>query len=113
MKNKIKSLYLTLLLIFINFQNVYATGGIISSLEGTTGGATDTIKSFGGKAIAIASTIGAITSVVVLVIIGMKYIAGSADEKANYKETLTPYFIGAILVFAASSIAGVVYKFVT
>ena len=36
---------------------------------------------------------------------------GSAEEKAEYKKTLLPYVIGAALVFAASTIATVVYNF--
>ena len=35
---------------------------------------------------------------------------GSVDERAEYKKTLLPYVIGAGLVFAASSIAQIVYN---
>ena len=38
---------------------------------------------------------------------------GSAEEKAEYKKTMLPYVIGAILVFAASNIAGLVFNFAT
>ena len=38
---------------------------------------------------------------------------GSAEEKAEYKKTLMPYVIGAALVFAASTIAGVLYSFLS
>ncbi len=34
---------------------------------------------------------------------------GSAEERAEYKKTLFPYFIGAILIFAATSLAQMVY----
>ena len=54
--------------------------------------------------------IGSIISVLVLVILGIKYMMGSAEEKAEYKKTMIPYLIGAILVFAASNIAGVMYN---
>ena len=36
---------------------------------------------------------------------------GSAEEKAEYKKTLLPYIIGAALVFAAATIASVVFNF--
>ena len=55
--------------------------------------------------------IGSIVSVLALVIIGVKYMLGSVEEKAEYKKTLMPYIIGAGLVFAASAIATVVYNF--
>ena len=35
-------------------------------------------------------------------------VKGSAEEKAEYKKTMIPYIIGAILVFAASAIASIV-----
>ncbi len=35
---------------------------------------------------------------------------GSVSEKAEYKKTLMPYVIGASLVFAASSIAQLIYS---
>ena len=33
---------------------------------------------------------------------------GSAQEKAEYKKTMIPYVIGAILVFGASTVATIV-----
>lgn len=38
---------------------------------------------------------------------------GSAEEKAEYKKTLMPYFIGAVLIFAASAFAQAIYSFVS
>lgn len=71
--------------------------------EGTGG-----IKTLGNQIIGIITTIGIVVSVVVLVILGIKYMIGSAEEKAEYKKTMIPYIIGAILVFAASTIASIV-----
>lgn len=71
------------------------------------------IETLGNKIIQIVSVIGSIASVIVLVILGIKYMMGSAEEKAEYKKTLLPYIIGAALVFAASSIAGIVFNFAT
>lgn len=64
----------------------------------------------GNSAIKVLSTIGMIVSVIALVIIGIKYMLGSTEDRAEYKKSLLPYIIGAILVFAASSIASIVYN---
>ena len=72
---------------------------------------TNSIGNLGNNIIQIVSTIGSIASVIVLVVLGIKYMMGSAEEKAEYKKTLLPYIIGAALVFAASSIAGMVFSF--
>ena len=42
--------------------------------------------------------VGTILSVGVLMVLGIKYMMGSAQEKAEYKKTFVPYIIGAILV---------------
>ncbi len=77
------------------------------------GGNVDTTKidTLGNQIITIVSTVGSIVSVIVLVVLGVKYMMGSAEEKAEYKKTLLPYIIGAALVFAASTIAGVIFNF--
>ena len=78
-----------------------------------TGSATDVsgITNIGNQLITIVSTVGSVASVIVLIILGLKYMMGSAEEKAEYKKTLLPYVIGAGLVFAASAIAGIVFSF--
>lgn len=68
------------------------------------------INDLGNQVITVVSTIGSVVSVIVLVILGLKYMMGSAEEKAEYKKTLLPYVIGAALVFAASTIAGIVFS---
>ena len=68
--------------------------------EGTEGG--EEVQALGNQ------IIGIVVSVLVLVILGIKYMIGSAQEKAEYKKTMIPYVIGAILVFAASTVATIV-----
>ena len=72
---------------------------------------TDSISKLGGQIIGIVTTIGSVVAVLILVVLGVKYMMGSAEEKAEYKKTLMPYVIGAVLVFAASTLAHVIYNF--
>ena len=55
--------------------------------------------------------IGIVLSVVILIIIGIKYMLGTVEEKANYKETLLPYIIGAFLLFTGSIVPQLIYVF--
>ena len=55
--------------------------------------------------------IGSIVSVLALVIIGIKYMMGSVEEKAEYKTKMIYYIIGAVLVFAISNISVMLYNF--
>lgn len=82
-----------------------------SSIDGTSGVDVGNISTLGNSVVKILTTVGVVASVIVLVVLGIKYMMGSAEEKAEYKKTLMPYVIGAGLVFAASGIANIVYTF--
>lgn len=64
-----------------------------------------------GTILGFVQVIGSAIAVIMIVVLGIKYMVGSAEEKAEYKKTLLPYIIGAGLVFAASAIAGIVFGF--
>ena len=76
------------------------------------GGSADTtnLESVGANIVDIVTTIGIIVAVVVLLVLGIKYMMGSASEKAEYKKTMIPYLIGAVLIFGASAIAKAVIQ---
>ena len=82
------------------------------SLPELTGIKTDTkeIEKVGNAVIQVLSVVGSILSVIVIVVLGIKYMLGSVEEKAEYKRTLIPFLIGAIFIFAESTIAGIVYQ---
>ena len=65
----------------------------------------DGINNVGKNIISVITTIGIIVAVIVLLILGIKYMMGSASEKAEYKKTMIPYLVGAVLIFGASAIA--------
>lgn len=106
-KTKIMTIFTILLSLFWT-SNTYAFG--ISDLTGKSVSNAE-LKNAGNSMITIVTTIGAVVSVVVLIILGLKYMMGSVEERADYKKTMMPYIIGATLVFAASAIAGMIYSF--
>ena len=63
-----------------------------------------------GDILAVIRTIGIIASVVVLTIIGLKYIFSSVEEKAEYKQTIAPYVIGCVLLVSATTVPSMVYN---
>lgn len=72
---------------------------------------TTEIQTVGQNVVGILQTVGIVLSVVVLIILGIKYMMGSAEEKAEYKKTMIPYIVGAALIFAASAFAQVIFSF--
>ena len=69
------------------------------------------IVEVGQDIIGILRTVGVVLSVIVLIILGIKYMMGSAEEKSEYKKTFIPYIVGAALIFAASVFAETIYGF--
>lgn len=55
-------------------------------------------------------TVGILASIISLSIIGIKFMYGSVDERAQYKQTLVPWVIGAIMVFAMTTIPTIIYE---
>ena len=49
-----------------------------------------------------------IIAVVMIAVLGVKYMMGSVEEKVEYKKTLVPLLVGAVLVFGAAAIAKVI-----
>lgn len=83
-------------------------GDIAGSLTGTQSSAQNDVTKIGNQIIGIITTVGVVVAVIVLLILGIKYMMGSASEKAEYKKTMIPYLVGAILIFGASAITKVV-----
>lgn len=67
------------------------------------------IQTFGGKILGIVQTVGVVIAVVIIVVIGVKYLMGSAEEKAEYKKTMIPYIVGAALVGIGPMVANAIY----
>lgn len=65
-----------------------------------------------GTIFGIVNAIGVVCSVAVLAIVGIKYMVGSVEAKAEYKKTMMGYMIGAILLFTGTTIPNIIYKVV-
>lgn len=83
---------------------------MFSSQIKVSGTAAEEVKDVGGKVVGMVQVIGTMVSVGMLGVLGVKYSLGSAEERAEYKKTLFPYFIGSILIFGASNLTQVIYK---
>lgn len=78
--------------------------------QNLNGNADQQITRVGGNIVNIIQVIGIVVAVIVLLVIGIKYMMGSASEKAEYKKTMIPYLVGAVLVFAGTSLVKVIYS---
>ena len=54
--------------------------------------------------------IGTVLSIIILIILGIKFMLGSVEEKANMKESLKPYIIGVIILFTSTLIPRIIFN---
>ena len=113
MKKKTIKILLVMIMLIVAFTVTVNAATSGKDPTGYTGGgaSVDRIEGLGNKIIQIVSVIGSIASVIVSVVLGIKYMMGKKKKKAEYKKTLLPYIIGAAFVFAASTLASVIYNF--
>lgn len=67
-------------------------------------------EKFGGAVGSVIQIVGTMVSVGTMMIIGIRYVVASADEKAEYRERMLPYFIGAVLLFGASNVVNIIFE---
>lgn len=63
-----------------------------------------------GIIVKIVQVVGSIISVICLIVLGVKYMMGTVQEKAEYKKVLLPYVVGAALLFATTNLLGIIYS---
>lgn len=101
-------LFITMFLfVLIFFETMSLAGEILNPGDYQTtlqyGDATY-IFNKGGALLKLLRNIAAIVSVVTITIIGVRYMVGSVEQKAEYKQTMIPVVIGCILVGSLSAI---------
>ena len=64
----------------------------------------------GGAIVSTLRIIGIVIAVAGLMIIGIKYMISSVEQKAEYKKTMIPYLVGCILIFAITTIVSIIYE---
>ena len=111
--NKILSVAVIIVMLIFTVNTYVNAIPSPNSIKPDTNITSNTIELAGNKIVAILQTVGVVLSVVILIVIGIKYMMGSAEEKAEYKKTFMPYIVGAALIFAASLFAQVAFDFFT
>lgn len=71
---------------------------------------TSGITSTAGKIMGLIRNIAVIAGVLIIAILGLKYMIGSTEEKAEYKKSFMPLIIGIVVVMGASQIATMIFS---
>ena len=71
------------------------------------------INNITGKVLGIVQTIATYVSVGILIVIGIKYIMGSVEEKSEMDKKLWIYVVGAIMAFATTTLLTYIYNYIS
>lgn len=63
-----------------------------------------------GNILNIITVIGIVVGVITLIVIGIKYMVGTVQEKAEYKKTMFSYIIGLVLLISVCSFVQIIYR---
>lgn len=66
------------------------------------------LKEIGNKITYSISTFASIISAIFILLIGIKYMLGSVEERAEYKESMKPFLIGNLLIFGIVNILKII-----
>ena len=86
---------------------------VLNEINGNGNVQINDLTKVGNNIVTIIQVVGIVIAVIVLLVIGIKYMMGSASEKAEYKKTMIPYIVGAVLIFAGTSLVRVIYSLST
>ena len=104
-----------IMILFVGLVSAYASDveGIIGSMNGTSKIATDgnRIRTTLNNVIGLIQIAGTGISVVMVTMLGIKYILASPSEKADVKKQIAPMLIGCVLVFGAVNLVAIVADF--
>ena len=102
---KVMSLLMTVAMLAMMCSTVFGFSGIEPTVTAPNG-ANDTASTI----IGVMQWFGYAIAIGMLVFIGIKYVMASANEKADLKNALIRYLVGAVLIVFAVTIAGWVFS---
>ncbi len=68
------------------------------------------LQTIANRVIGLLQVASAVAAVVLIAVFGFKFIMGSAGEKVEYQKSFIPLIVGVVVVFAASSIAKLIFS---
>ena len=114
--NKVMKL-VSVLLMVVMMTTVFTTVSLAakgdidpSTLEATYEVDTSKITKIGTNILGVIRNIAAVLLVVLIAILGIKFMMGSTEEKAEYKKSFMPLIIGTIIVLLSTWIGGFIWS---
>ena len=82
-----------------------------SKITGTSTDASNSVTSIANIVFGIIQVIALAVAVIMLTILGIKYVSASPEGKADIKKSATIYIVGAVLLFGTTGILQLIKSF--
>lgn len=102
---KFMSIFMTVAMLFAMCSVASAISGFAVTASAPGGG-----QVFANKILGFVQWVGYAIAIGMLIYVGIKYVMAAANEKADLKNSLIKYVIGAVLIAGATTIAGWVFS---
>lgn len=111
---KILAAMLTILMLTVCMSStVFATDYLNpEKVKAEQSDVADKTQSIGNQILGIVQVVAIAVAVIMLVVLAIKYLTSSPNEKADVKKSMWTYLIGAIVLFGASGILQIIKQFV-
>ncbi len=111
MNKKMVKILSTILIVLMLLSTVSTVFAAISIPTGNTGASgASNLNSIINAILGIAQVIGVGVAVIFLVVVAITYISAAPGDKAEIKKHAIIYVVGAVILFAASGILGIIQK---
>jgi len=109
---KLKKIITIVMIIFLCTNTICFADVDTSTFEPTDLTEGDYKRAFemAGTIVNAITTIGTVVAIVGIMVLGIKYMLGSVEQKAEYKKTMIPYLIGCIFIFTITRIVSIIYS---
>ena len=88
----------------VEFNDVFTDLSYYTNIGDINSNDSSRVETTISKGLSIITNIGILLSVIIPAVVGVKYMIGSVEEKAEYKKDMIPYLVGAFMLFAVSII---------
>lgn len=114
MKKTNKIIFLVVLTILLILSMSLTTYAKIDTSKlnqiGNIGSGTGALSQISGKILGVIYAVAVAVSIGMILVIGIKYMISSPDDKASLKARAVPYLIGAVLIFGTANIVRFIQK---
>ena len=100
-----------ILILAIGTSIVYGDTTPLDIQPATDGAGVNQVKDLGGKLMGVLQTVGVVVAVIILIVLGIKYMKAQPEERGKLKQQLIGLVISGIVIFGAFTIWRIAYNF--